>query len=249
MSAAERALAANATTGGPPPVETPVSKRARQLTIPQEAVVNEWVKAYGLQPEQIYFDGESTLPYFDFEGLALVADKLADIPAINVEYDGFDPATGLVTTTCVLTLNGNRSRTIPACAQIGETMPGGEQIATVHQGLNVASSRALRRGLRMVGFDPVRAHEARKNGEDLPLTFRKEDDPRKQMLAEAHLLGEELGFIVGTEKIRWREVLGMWTHGAVTSAADLDERELGHFVVYLRSLRNARGRGAGAGQS
>jgi hypothetical protein len=246
MSAAEAALKRGAEAAGPLPSHASVH---RESSLRREMYVREFTSHYDIRPEQIFFDDKTDEPWFDFEALSLLVNQLADIPSIAVTRGAADPVTGMIDANCTITLPNDRSRAYVGSAQIGEPMPNGGTVESWRQALALAQVRALRTALRSVSFDPVRAHEAAKRGEAVNLNV---GDPRSKMLAEAHLHGETLGYIVGDDKSKWRSVVSLWSRGRTDTSAQLEEPELGHFVIYLRGLVNARSRGAdaaGVGQS
>ena len=114
------------------------------------------------------------------------------------ERGNVDHIAGIADATCVVTLRDNRSRTVYGTALVGEQMPGGNQIGDIKQALDIAQARAARRGLRAVGFDPVRAHEKRMRGEEVVLDLSEPKDLRRCDLATIHLLKRECGYNTGT---------------------------------------------------
>jgi hypothetical protein len=223
-------------------VENSSPPAAQRLDLRREMVVREFTSHYGIRADEIFFDDGSDEPYFGFEALSLLVNKLTDIPKISIVSTQIDPAVGLATACCEVTLSDDRTRMYSGSAFIGEALPSRGTVEGFPQALALAQTRALRTTLRAVGFDPVRAHEAQKNGGELSLQL-SEDNPRNKKLAEAHLHGDALGLIAGTDKSKWRDFISTWTHGVADSAGDLDDTSLGLLVVYLRSLRNARERG------
>ena len=182
------------------------------LSVRREMIVREFTSQYDIRKDQIFFDENGDEPYFDFEALSLLVNQLSDIPSIVVLPAMLDNATGIATATCEITLEDGKRRTYSGSSFTGETMPGGGTVKDFRQALAVAQTRALRTSLRAVSFDPMRAHEARKKGADLTLKLR-DGDPRTRMLAEAHMLGADLGYIMGTDKTEWRKFIHTYTHG------------------------------------
>ena len=209
----------------------------RVFTLAQELVVKEYVEAYGLSREDIYFDGESDEPYFSYEALSLLSLLLStDIKTLSMTPIEIDRTAGLVTVNCEVILVDGRSRAPFAMAQIGETMPGGDPVKDINQAVGLAQARAARRALNMVGFNVTKAHEARKNSGELKLTLAV-DDPRTIELREGHSLGEELGLIVGDDKGLWRQEISAFTRGECDSMGEMDDKSRGHWIIHLRTLK------------
>lgn len=239
---AATALDRNAEAAAALPPPAPGIPR-RVLTLDQERVVEEYVKEYGLDAEQIYFEGSDPTPFFDFEALSILVVRLApDITRLGTRPMEVNAVSGIVSVACEVTLADGRTRAPSAIAQVGETLPDRRLVESVRTAFNVAQARACRSALRMVGFDVARAHALKKQGVDLTLTITNKD-PRQQELAAAHILGEELGLIVGEDKTLWRSTVSAFTHGRLESMADMDDAERKLFITFLQSRKNARGRG------
>jgi hypothetical protein len=216
----------------PPPV-----KKIKVLTLAQEQLVREFTESYEIDREQISFAGEDLYPIFDFDALSTLSLVLSDIPSISVEPGDFNPAVGLATAICKVTLKDGRSREVYGHAMVGEEIYDGTRVADLGAAMIMARSRALRTGLRSVSFDPVRAHRQQSTKSSAE-TFT---DQRTKLLARAHMLGNQLGYIVGDNKIAWRNQINAYFKGK-TSSADLDDLELSQWVGMLDGWMKARER-------
>lgn len=223
----------------------PHSAVAKVLTLQQEEIVREFTEAYGLDRSQISFEGERPSPIFDFDALSTLSLALSDIPDIRVEPGDFNHIAGLTTANCRITLRDGRAREVYGNCLVGEVMHDGSIVEDIGQALNISRARALRNGLRAVGFDAYRAHNRAK-------TNQQQDTPgfsdvRSKELAEIHLLGEELGYIIGDDKSEWQKLIDRHFEGN-SSSGDLNDLQRSQFLGMLRAWKSARLKG-GAGVS
>jgi hypothetical protein len=211
-------------------------QQARQSiwTLKQEEMAREFMEAYGLARKQISFDGVSEQPIFDFDALSILSLKLTDIPDIRVEPGDFHNAAGIATAICRITLRDGRTREVYGNCLVGEVMHDDSEGSDIGQALKIAQARALRTGLRAVGFDPVRAHRMQQS------EAGEFQDLRTSQLAELHILGAELGYIIGDDKTAWKNLVH--SHFGVTSSADLNELQRSQFLTTLRALKAAHDR-------
>jgi hypothetical protein len=147
----------------------------------------------------------------------------------------------VVTSNCTITLKEGIERTGYGNCVIGEMLHDDTQILSLGEAMNLSRARALRNGLRMVGFDPLREHQLAKDGG----TAVQFTDQRNKQLAEAHMLGEELGYIVGDNKVAWHNQIRNY-FSPKTSAAELNELELSQWLSMLRAWKSARACGFSA---
>lgn len=214
-------------------------ERPRTLTPTQEQLVHEFMQVYGLERSQISFDGDNPDPIFDFDALSLLSLQLSDIQSIRVIPGNLNGLTGLATSSCAVTLPDGRSREFFGAAVMGEVMHDNSMVDDIKQALDISQARALRRGLRAVGWDPLRAHQDFIAGRGVALGVGPApDDQRKAELAQAHTLGAEIGVIAGADKSGWRKLLSIWFPGKESSAA-LNDIERAQLLAILRSLRSA----------
>ncbi len=246
MSAHEALAAnANAASAAPAAPPTPPSARPRKArTIQQEMLVREFVAAYDINPDQVSFDGESGPPFFYYEALAQIVTALTDFAELGASEPEIDVTNGHVTCSAFIKLRDERTVRSFGSSFIQEALPGGEVVETYQKGLDVSRARALRSALRMVGFDPVRAHEARKAGEKPAETrITPEDEQRNKELAEIHILAEQAGLIVGENKTAYYRQLSVF-FPAANSSGELNAKERAQFIALLRGIKTARERAA-----
>jgi len=220
---------------------TTQAKPRRPLTLEQEQILREFTEHYGLERKQIGFDGDRAEPIFDVDALSQLALELSDIPSIIIEPGNIDSSVGIVTSSCEVKLADGRMRTVHGSALLGEEMHDGGIINDIKQALDVSAARALRKGFRAVGFDPVKAHEKRIKGQDLSLSLSSEAEQRNRELAEAHKLGEELGYIFGDNKVAWSNLVNSYFPGH-TSSGTLNSVQRAQFLSMLRAWKTARSR-------
>jgi hypothetical protein len=221
----------------PPPMATP-----KTFNLKQEEIIRQFTEAYGLDRKQISFAPNSSEPIFDFEALSTLSLVLGDIPNIRVEPGDFNNAAGIATAMCWVSLNDNRTREVFGNCLVGEILHDGSPVEHIGQALNTARARALRNGLRAVGFDPVRAHN-QKNKEQNAHT--ELTDVRSKELAEIHILGAELGYIVGDNKVAWRNLISSYFPGHYSSG-DLTDLHRSQLLGMLRAWKSARTRAEGS---
>jgi hypothetical protein len=211
-------------------------KPARTPSRAQDKLREEFCGAYGIKPEQVSFDGPSPDPIFDFDALSLLINTLADIPGIKVGLQKFDDANKLAESFCQMTLHGRRTRDFFGVAMIGEQMHDGTVITGTIQAINVSRARALRIGLRSIGFDPVKFHEARKAGRTLDL-LGSDEESAKRDLATIHVLAGARGanFIKRNgDRTEYENLLAAHFHGH-TSSKDLEPHERAEWIGMLRA--------------
>jgi len=209
------------------------SGRAQSL---QSNLAKEFCAAYGLAPDQISFAGAE--PIFDFDALNILANTLARIPGIEVGLEKYIEQKNIkiAESFCRLTLNGRMTRKFFGCAQIGEQMHDGTVIGNPIQAINVSRARALRCGLRAVGFDPVKFHEARKAGKVIDLVGTEEETEAAQR-AQIHVLAgpHGLNFIKQNgDRSEYENLLASY-FGGRTSSKDLDAEERAQWLGMLRA--------------
>jgi hypothetical protein len=214
--------------------------RPRQWTLEQEQLAREFKQHYGIEASQIGFETDRPDPIFDYDALSVLSLALTDeIVNMSTEPVGSNEVTGVVMMKCVVTLRDGRTREPIGTAALGEVMPGGGEIADFKQALDVAQARAVRKGLRAVGFDPVKAHQKRMRGEDLALNLPP--DPHRQQMAEIHLLAQEAGLITENgDDSTYRTLMGqLFTDESgqpITTATKLNDKQRADFIANLRSL-------------
>lgn len=214
---------------------TKPAPRERTFTRDQNAIRKEFITAYGFTADQIGFDGKSLDPIFDFDALNVLANTLADIPGIVVGMEGFNQARGLANSFCKITLHGRRTRKIFGVAVIGEEMHDGSKIRDMIRAINVSRARALRTGLRSIGFDPVKFHKARKEGTPIDL-LGSAAATRDRNTAEIHVLAgpRGLNFIKKNgDRTQYENLLASYFQGH-TSSKDLTDQEHAEWLGMLR---------------
>jgi hypothetical protein len=200
-------------------------------------LVAEFCAAYGLAPEQISFDGAE--PIFDFDALNILANMLARVPDITVGLQKFHDGgrDRIAESFCQMTLNGRMTRKFPGVAMIGETMHDGRVITGEIQAINVSRARALRCGLRAIGFDPVKFHEARKAGQAVELLGRTDEEAEKNVIVQIHLFAGPRGcnFIKKNgDRTEYENLLASYFKGR-TSSKDLTPEERAQWLGMLRA--------------
>jgi hypothetical protein len=209
------------------------------LTAEQLAIVNEFRDSYGIEAGQISFDGAGATPIFDYEALSLLASSLGDFRDILTSIDQLDYAHDLASCNCTITLPNGYTRTMFGSARVGQTMHDGRTLANIDDALTLASYRALRRALRAVGFDPLRAHRQRQAGQEITAQPIGADEIRNRELAQIHILAAELGWSARGDDSRYRQMIGLFFPGH-TSAATLSDAQRNAFIATMISLKNSR---------
>ena len=210
----------------------------RFLTIEQKQIVDDFVFTYGLDQSQISFEGSNNVPIFDYEALNLLRLKLTDIQSVEFQPPTFNQGQGIITVSCLVTLPDGRTTQPLDSAVIGETMPDGGEIETYRQAQNVAQARALRRGIRSVGINLLRAHEQFKQtgkavtGEPLSL----EDAERKEIQTLVRQLGLKTGSGKNENRQEYEKFLAEQFDGR-TSTKDLNEAERNRLKITLRAMK------------
>jgi hypothetical protein len=211
----------------------------RTFNAAQSAIVSELCETHvGLEPEQISFEGEDATPIFDFEAVCLLSLKLTDIEKIACEIANRDFDSQIVTARCKVVLPDGKSRVCEDSARMNEIIGDGGRIENLRMADNVAQARAVRRGIRSVGINLYHAHKRfLRDGE--AVQGHTGHDPRKPQYEEIHVLAGNLGYINGNDKTEYRELIAASYEG-VTSAKDLDDKQLEGFLKLLRGLNRIR---------
>jgi hypothetical protein len=222
--------------------------KRKVLTLAQEEIVREFCEDHGLSAKQISFEGaEAVEPIFDFDALSLLALKLGDIPYLGVEPGQIDSPNGIATSMCEVRLSSDYARRVFGSSLIGEVMPDGEPVADLKQALDISQARALRKGLRAVGFDPLKEHYAWKAANETLVLNLPSNAPlneaealRKRELAEIHILAKDAALINDEgDKTRYYAMLNI-LFPETTSATEMDEVQRSQWIAALRGLKRSR---------
>jgi hypothetical protein len=212
----------------------------------QQKLRDEFCNVYGLAQEQVSFSNRSTLdPIFDFDAQCVLVNTLTDIPAIDVDLDGFNEIRGTAKSICRIQLPGGHKRSIFGVALIGEVLHDGSKITGMKQAIDVSRARCLRTGLRAIGFDAVKAHELSKEGKRIDL-MGNEARERQKRLAEIHILAGPRGLNLITkdnDRTRYEDLLAENFEGRATSK-DLTPGELAEWCGMLRAWTRGMERAA-----
>lgn len=224
---------------GPVPFEIlqektqPMKDKKTTLTADQKRFVDELVAAYGIDRADVTFFPNDPQPFLGYEAQTALANRLADIRDID---SSVEPATrpDAVTIKCRLELLNGCTRSGIGVANTGELGADGKPMSHQQQ-LYTATSRALRNALRAAGFDLIKLHQAAASDEDYAWcgTGRIES-PRKILLRQVHVLGEEAGLIRGQDKQAWQTYLV--NRYERKHSGDLDDAQLADLAAVLRAM-------------
>lgn len=212
----------------------------------QQKLRDEFCQGYGLAQEQVSFSSRQSLdPIFDFDAMNVLANTLADIPAIDVDLAGFNEVRGVAKSVCSIELPGPRKRSIYGIAVIGEVLHDGTKITDMKRAIDVSRSRCFRTGLRAIGFDAVKAHELAKEGKRLDL-MGSEARERRARLAEIHILAgpQGLNLITRDGDRSQYEMLLAQNFDGLTTSKDLTPSELAEWCGMLRAWARGMERAA-----
>lgn len=204
----------------------------------QQRIIDELCTVHGLDPSQISFDGIDDTPIFDYEAVCILSLKLTDIRDLDCSIidrtiyqpEGESPAQ-VSTAKCVVTLPDGRTRSVQETAFCGE-VAGGYKVETVRDADGLAQNRASRRGIRSVGINLWRAHQAfMRDGQKA--NGSTDINPRQTFYNEIHVLAEKIGLIIDGNRDQYEYYLAE-SFGGITSAKDLSDEQL---VILRNSLR------------
>lgn len=214
-----------------------MSKR-NVLTLDQEALVHEFVTTYDLSPEQISFDGESTEPIFDYEALNVLRLRLTDIHHTTLGIVERNESLGLVTVECTATLADGRSATDLGSAQFNEVLPDGSVVGSLLNAQNVALARALRRVIRAVGYNLLKAHKQYvQSGFISPAEI--DEEFKSNIGKEIHALASEYGHIIGKEKTAYQNFMqNLFGKSSTLELNDIQKSQLASIYRSMLTQRN-----------
>lgn len=201
------------------------------LTTDQKLLIAELQAAYGIDPNEVIFFSDDAEPFFGYEATCVLCDKLTDLRDINIEpfEQSFVDSLSL---RCTLTLQDGRTRSAVGVVNVNEQIDG--VTMTTQQLYATASARAIRNALRTAGINLLRNHEYRKTNQPGGVAFAHPPlDERQRLLREVHALGLETGYIIGTDKSAWHQVLSV--RYGVEASSDLGVELLRNFAAFLRS--------------
>lgn len=199
------------------------------LSPQQTQLVAELVESYGIEQSDVFFFAGDPKPFLSYEATCAVANKLTDLLEITIEpvESTFVDSLSL---RCRLTLADGRVRTAVGVVNVAERV--GDWAMNPQQLYQTASSRAIRNALRAAGIDLIKLHEQSQNP---PVEYTgPARSNRASLIAQAHAIGTEVGFILGDEKGGWKRLL-LHRYGVETSAA-LNEDQLADLVAALRGI-------------
>lgn len=207
-----------------------MSVKTSKYTPEQLRLVEELQNAYGLKPDDVIFYNDKPEPFFTYEATCQLCNQLTEIKDIDL-----DPVTQFQNTTamrCRFTFENGSSRSAVGLVNHSEKIE--EQPMNENQRVALASARAIRNTLKASGINLLTAHYQIKNSGEI-INQPRENELRKKLLAEVHVLAEESGFISGHDKTPWRNLLSK--RYLVWSSKDLSENELSDLVAFLRSCQ------------
>lgn len=208
---------------------TPINKN---LTAEQAALVGEITGLFDVQPEELVFFGDDPRPLIGYEATCVIANQLVpDLSGIIIEPVQ-SVAADSVSLLCTLKFADGKMRGAVGVANSGEPGDGGE-VMSEQQLQQLASSRAIRNALRVAGIDLVRLLRSSRNVAEFSGPAKQRSN-RDNLLAQAHAIGAEVGYIRDNDKILWRRVLN--NRYGVASSSDLSDPQLADLVALLRSI-------------
>lgn len=203
----------------------------RKLTAEQQQLVNELVKAYGIEPDQVLFYNEKPDPFFTYEAVCALCNQLTDLAEISVETIPSPFANSIAARCTLVSENGRRSA--EGFANISQTINGEKM--TEPQLLGLASSRAMRNALKLANINLFTAHKRAQTTGEITSASEGGDNYRNALIGQAHALGGEAGLIFGSDKRAWRRQMAI-RYGGIESSKDLSEAQLLDWIAFLRTL-------------
>lgn len=228
----------------------------QKRTIKQQEIINEMSGIHGLDERQISFEEDSTEPIFDYEALNVLRLRLTDIQTTEPEIVERNMTLGIVTARCWVYLPDGRSASDLGSAQFtvrsaedysriveGESMPDGSILDSQMKAQNVALSRALRRAIRAVGVNLMKAHRA--FADDGEITQGDVDEEFQSKIGrEIHSYAIKFGHITGsgknTDKTRYQNFIESLFGFKKRSTLDLNDIEKSQLANTYRTLVNSR---------
>lgn len=201
-----------------------------------DQIKTEFKAAYDIDEEQILFD-EKGNPFFDSDALSSLSIQLA--PQIrNIEID---PATIKldelhVMVPCTAYLEPGITRTTFGTCFFNPEAEQNNKQDPIEVAINTAKARALRSALRAVGFDPVKAHLARKAGKVVALQPRTEEDEATTLRKAIHAIRDEMN--LDTETYRRYLVIA----AGKPSTQEMPVEDLRLANTYMQGLNEGRKR-------
>lgn len=208
----------------------------------QTKLVVDLTETYGIKPEDIIFFSNSPEPFFGYEANCILLNRLTDV--IGIELEPVPSVAGdAISTRCKLTFPDDKKRSGVGVANLAETL-NGEKMSE-EQTRWLSEARAIRIAVRTAGINLVQLHQERKGQPAVSMTGTTGTN-RASLLAQAHTLGRELGFIFDDEngpvKTLWYRVIA--NRYDVGGSNELDDHRLADFVAFLRSIRPAKAKAA-----
>ncbi len=220
------------------------------LTTEQQNIADEFVADYNFEYSQISFEGNSPEPIFDYEALNVLRLRLTNIQMTEPEVVERNTRLGIVTVKCAAILPDGRSASDLGSAQYatfdeenrrltdGEIMPDGSELGSMLKAQNVALSRALRRAIRSVGVNLLKAHyEYRRNGK---VAIAEIDTEFQSPVGkELHQVATEWGHIRKKDKTDYQDFMARM-FGGKRSSLELNDIEKSQFVNIYRTMLKSR---------
>lgn len=214
-----------------------MNNQQKLLSGEQTALVVELTQDYGIKPEDIIFFSNSPEPFFSYNANCYLLNQLTDVVAIELSPV---PSIGgdSISTGCKLTFPGGKIRSGIGIANLSETLDG--ETMSEEQTRWLSESRAIRTAVRTAGIDFVKLHREARTGIKQPSQVRSN---RSTLLAQAHKLGTDMGFIFknedgSTNKKLWRQFI--YNRYSVNSCEDLSDEWLADFVAFMNTIRPIR---------
>lgn len=204
-----------------------------------EQIKTEFKADYGIEADEIIFDPDGA-PFFTHDALSILAEKLApQIRNVEVQLNLLNKADRFITVDCGVFLENGTARNTFGSAFVPERKADQteeDEIKAFDLALGQAKARALRSGLRSVGFDPIKAHLARKGGNVIALQPRTEEDEETTLRKAIHALRDEMNLDAET----YQRYLVLAT--GKPSSKQMSIAEMSKAYTYLQGLNEGRKR-------
>jgi len=207
--------------------------KRQNYTKEQNELIAEYCAAYGLEPEQIIFFRDDPKPFFDREATAILLHKLTnavgieDFPVSSVFPDN-------ITIQYKVTFEDGSFASSTGMANLNEKIDG--EAMSPEQIKSLATARAARSALTNKGIDLVKLHGFGK-GHNVTRFSGPPETEHAKLLREVHALGDEVGYIIGSDKDHWNALLIRRYNK--TASNKLSVEQLKDLAAFLKSQRPA----------